>query len=303
MLVAYATLLATLSVVRSQVPSVTYLLMAAVALAVYKNVLGRFIRDWLLVFAGLFAYLATGHFSPVFDLPVHFKPQIAVDRALGFGTVPSVWLQEHLYHGRTGWLEIFTTLMYLSHFFAPLALGLLIWFSGRRRAFGELMFGILVTSILADITFVLLPTAPPWLAAEHGYLPPIHHIIRDGLVSLHLPSLAAMDGDATKYNIVAAVPSMHAAFPIIALLVVLRHRLPRWLVAAQAAQLAGVLFAIVYSGEHYVVDAVVGGAYAVVGCAIVRRGLDRVPRIARQPARLEGALGEPVAVRVTGERR
>jgi hypothetical protein len=277
LLMAYAGILALRSGFAGRVPSVAYLLMAAASLAVYKNMLGRFIRDWTLVFAGLFAYLMTGHFQPVLNVGVHFRPQLEFDRVLGFGTVPTIWLQEHLYSGRVGWLELFSTFAYLSHFVAPLVLGLYLWFGRRGRAFAELMFGILVVSVLADITYVLAPTAPPWLAADHGYLPPVHHIVKAGLMHLHLGTLAAMDGDSSKYNVVAALPSMHVAFPAVAFLVLLRHRLPAWIIALQGFQLVSVIFAIVYTGEHYLSDALVAFVYVAFALALVRRALDRVP--------------------------
>jgi len=97
---------------------------------------------------------------------------------------------------------------------------------------------------------------------------------------LHLGGLAAMDGDSSKYNVVAALPSMHVAFPAIALLVLLRHRLPSWVIALQAFQLGAVIFAIVYTGEHYLSDALVAFVYVAFGLALVRRALDRVPKTA-----------------------
>ena len=281
LMMGYAGILAIRSGLAGEVPSVTSLLIAAFALAVYKNVLARFLRDWTLVFAGLFAYLATGHFQPAFDVGVHYRPQLEVDKLIGFGTVPTIWLQAHLYSGRIGILEITSTLVYVSHFVVPLVLGLYLWFGRRGRAFTELMFGILVMSILADITFVLAPTAPPWLAAEHGYLPPVHHIVNGGLMHLHMDALAAAQGNPSNYNIVAALPSMHVGFPAIALLVLLRHRVPRWVIALQSFQLGAVVFAIVYTGEHYLTDALVGVAYAAFALAIVRRGLERVPKKVR----------------------
>jgi hypothetical protein len=285
LLMAYAGILALRSGLAGRVPSVAYLLMAAASLAVYKNMLGRFIRDWTLVFAGMFAYLMSGHFQPVFNVGVHFRPQLELDRVLGFGNVPTIWLQAHLYSGRIGWLELFATFAYLSHFVAPLILGLYLWFGRQARAFAELMFGILVVSVLADITYVVAPTAPPWLAADHGYLPPVHHIVKAGLMHLHLGGLAAMDGDSSKYNVVAALPSMHVAFPAIALLVLLRHRLPSWVIALQAFQLAAVIFAIVYTGEHYLSDALVAFLYVAFGLTLVRRALDRVPKTAAKVTR------------------
>jgi hypothetical protein len=161
------------------------------------------------------------------------------------------------------------------------------------------MFSLLAVSILAEITFVLAPTAPPWLAAEHGALPPVHHIIKLGLSDLGLGAVAALDGNPSHYNIVAAVPSLHVAFPVVCLAVILAYRLPRWAVGLQSFHLAGVVFAIVYTGEHYLIDAVAGAAYAVVAWSLVHRALAKPVRTAQspvpvpQPASTPSPLAEP----------
>ena len=279
--IAYATLLAVQSLRRGQLPSVAHLFLAMFGVALLGNFGARFIRDWALVLAGVFSYVLAGRYAQGLHLPVHYAPQIDADRVFGLGSIPSVWLQKELYHGHTGPLEVFSTVMYASHFFAPLLLAFYIWFRRMNRAFLELMFAILATSVLADITFVLFPTAPPWLATQHGHLSGVHHILRQTLFDLHLSDLGSVIGNSHKYNIVAALPSMHVAFPVIALLVAIRHRLPRYVVSLQALQLLGVLFAIVYLGDHYVVDAVAGALYGCLGLAVVRRLL-ALPRRDRQ---------------------
>jgi hypothetical protein len=55
--------------------------------------------------------------------------------------------------------------MYLSHFVVPGLLASLIWLYWPGRGFGDLLFGILLVSLLGEITFFLAPTAPPWMAA------------------------------------------------------------------------------------------------------------------------------------------
>jgi hypothetical protein len=247
------------------------LLLMMIAFAVYANRGGRFLRDWVPVVLVLIAYGVTVSAVPSFGLGVHYTPQIDADRVLGFGTLPTAWLQEHLYRGGTGPLEVFSVAMYLTHFIAPLLLAFLLWAAWNGRGFADLLFSILVVSILGSITFLLAPTAPPWLAAEHGFITPIHPILKDSLVDLHLNALAAQKGDATRYNITAAIPSLHVAWPVLGLLVVRKHHLPRWLFATQAVIVAGVVFAVVYTGEHYVVDALVGGVYALAAWWLVQR--------------------------------
>jgi PAP2 superfamily len=246
------------------------LIMLMIAFALYTNRGGRFMRDWVPVLVGLLAYAATVAAVPSFGLEVHYWPQIDADRVLGFGTLPTTWLQEHLYQGRTGPLEVFSVAMYVSHFIVPLLLAFAIWAFWQNRGFSDLLFGLLAVSILANITFLLAPTAPPWLAAEHGLIPQVQPIIKNALFDLDLNALALRKGDASSYNVVAAVPSLHVAWPIICLLVIRKHRLPVGLFAAQAALTVGVVFAIVYTGEHYLVDAIIGALYALLAWWLVQ---------------------------------
>jgi hypothetical protein len=264
------------------------LIMLMIAFALYTNRGGRFMRDWVPVLVGLLAYAATVAAVPSFGLEVHYWPQIDADRLLGFGTLPTTWLQEHLYQGHTGPLEVFSVAMYISHFIAPLLLAFAIWAFWKNRGFSDLLFGLLAVSILANITFLLAPTAPPWLAAEHGLIPPVQPIIKNALFDLDLNALALRKGDASSYNVVAAVPSLHVAWPVICLLVIRKHRLPVGLFAAQAALTVGVVFAIVYTGEHYLVDAIIGALYALAAWWLVQWAVG-ARRRARAPLAAESS--------------
>jgi hypothetical protein len=264
------------------------LIMLMIAFALYTNRGGRFMRDWVPVLVGLLAYAATVAAVPSFGLEVHYWPQIDADRLLGFGTLPTTWLQEHLYQGHTGRLEVFSVAMYISHFIAPLLLAFAIWAFWKNRGFSDLLFGLLAVSILANITFLLAPTAPPWLAAEHGLIPPVQPIIKNALFDLDLNALALRKGDASSYNVVAAVPSLHVAWPVICLLVIRKHRLPVGLFAAQAALTVGVVFAIVYTGEHYLVDAIIGALYALAAWWLVQWAVG-ARRRARAPLAAESS--------------
>jgi PAP2 superfamily protein len=256
-------------------------ILAVLAFALYANRGGRFVRDWLPVFLAFVCYALVTKAVPDLGLRVHYTPQIDVDRVLGIGHLPTTWLQAHLYHGRTGPLEVFSLLMYLSHFLAPVALACLIWLRWPGRGFNDLLYGIVMVSFLAEIAFLLAPTAPPWLAAERGFIPPVDPILKSALADLGLDELARAKGDAGLYNVVAAVPSLHAAWPAIGLLVVRKYRLPRWLFWMQAFLTLGVCFAIVYTGEHYVVDIVAGFGFALAAWWLVQRA-----HSAGAPARL-----------------
>jgi hypothetical protein len=268
----YALTLIFASIAHGNVPKGGYVLILMGAAALYANRGGRFIRDWLPVILGLFAYSMAGTYAEKLKFGIHYLPQIDADRAL-FGGLPTVWLQHHLFNGTIGPLEVFASLSYLSHFFGPVFLGFYLWWTNRRDAFTTLMFSLLAACVLAETTFVLAPTAPPWMAANQGIIAPVHDLFKQTLLGVHFTKAAAFIGNSHNYNTVAAMPSLHAAFPIIGSLVAWRFGLPRWIRVALAIQWFAIVFAIVYLGEHYVSDALVGALYGLAAFILVARVL------------------------------
>jgi hypothetical protein len=270
--IAYGVLLFAISASHSHFGA-TPLVFIVLALPILFNRLGRLGRYFLPVILGLFAYSTAASYVDKYKLSVHYDLQIAVDRWLGHGTIPTAWLQAHLYHGHTGALETACVAFYTGHFWIPLAVGVALALLNRSEDFKFLMFSILAVSILGAITFLLAPTAPPWLAAQHGHLTGVHEILKQSLGDLHLTAFATVEGDPTKYDVTAAVPSLHTAYPLICLVAAARARLPRAAIAALTANFLGVIFAIVYMGEHYVFDVVVGAGYAGFALLLVRQAL------------------------------
>ena len=124
-------------------------------------------------------------------------------------------------------------------------------------------FSLMTAALLADFAFVLAPTAPPWLAAQQGYITGVQPILKQALAHMHMSTLAAAEGDKTKYDITAAMPSLHTAFALICFFVARRARMSRFTVGALALNAVAVLFTIVYTGEHYVSDVLAGSLFAV----------------------------------------
>ena len=89
-------------------------------------------------------------------------------------------------------------------------------------------------------------------------------------------------------NDVAAMPSLHAAFALLFSLYLWRL-VPRWWRPLLALYPLAMTFALVYSGEHYVVDCVAGWVYAVFAFSSVNYVTARVEQRA---AALEPALAD-----------
>jgi hypothetical protein len=275
MFAVYAVALSIAALQRGDMIKGGYVMILMGAVALYTNRGGRFLKDWFPVILGLFAYSLAGSFAEKLKFGIHYLPQIDIDNAL-FGGLPTVWLQQHLYHGTTGALEVATSVAYLSHFFGPVFLGFYLWWTNRRSAFTTLMFSLLAVCLLAETTFVLAPTAPPWMAAEQGLIPPVHDLFKQTLLNLHFTKAASFIGNSKNYNTVAAMPSLHAAWPVVAFLVARRYRLSRWIRGAIAVQWLAIINSIVSTGEHYVSDALVGAVYGLLAYLLVARVLGRV---------------------------
>ncbi len=184
------------------------------------------------------------------------------DRAL-FGEVPTIALQHAFVSpGHWGALDYAAVSVYLSYFVVPPTALVLLWryWPERLRRYVSatfILFGI------SGIIHLVLPTAPPWLAAQMGALPPV------------VPMLPLLMGDAVPHtyqagmglsgNLVAAMPSVHLGVTTLMLLA-LWHTPLRW---AAGAYLVAMSLAVVYTGDHYVVDVLAGMALAGVGWVLM----------------------------------
>lgn len=241
-------------------------------------VLGRgraFLRDWIPFVLLLSGYEMMRGFADNFsDLGTlsandHGRVQVSwlidADRWLFFGHLPSVWLQDRLYTpGATHWYDVAAAVIYLFHFFLPLVFGFALWLRSREE-FRRFTAALLLVSYAAFGFFLLLPTAPPWLAQEWGYIDGLQRP-SEGAFRVFLPE-RFQSFDTFKLwtgispNKVAAFPSLHAAFPFLVLLFAVRTW-RWWGLAILLPYNAAVWFSIVYLSQHWVVDAIAGALWA-----------------------------------------
>jgi len=249
-------------------------------------ILGRwrdFLVDWMPFIALLLGYEFLRGLAGSSGIEVHYQEVISADRFLGFGSLPTVWLQQHLYMpGHPSALDYAATVLYFLHFAYPLTLGYVFWLRNRPM-FRRFAAALLLMSFGCFVFFLLVPVAPPWLASQHGYLP---HI--DKIISSTIPSATTWFYEHLNPNPVAAFPSLHEAFPVLGLLYGLRIFGRRaWPLALWCA---AVCFSIVYLGEHYLIDAIAGVLVALLAYATVQTVADRL------------APAEIPAVRAVGQR-
>jgi membrane-associated phospholipid phosphatase len=235
------------------------------------NIRGWFrglVLDWLPFGAVLFAYdLLRGYADALFS--AHVWPQLRADELLDGGPVPTVWLQQRLWDPRhIDWIDYAAWSVYLTHFFATLLVAAILWLAASHL-FRRFAACVVFLAVAGLSTYVLFPAVPPWMASEEGYLPHTERVV--GIVSHAAPigHFGSLWEHGTRYaNDVAAMPSLHAAYAmLIALFFVPRVRWP-WRIPLAAYPLA-MAFALVYTGEHYVSDVLLGWLYAVVAVTVV----------------------------------
>jgi hypothetical protein len=259
----------------------------------------QLVLDWIPLVLVYVVYDLTRGLADELGTPIQVTPQIRADELLFGGHIPTIWLQEHLFDPRRvhTW-ELFLSLTYASYFIAPFLVAGVLW--ARDRATWKKFVRRLITLQYASVfTYVLVPAAPPWWAARNGYIGDVHRFVSRGwsVVDLDFAQALINKGRATA-NPVAALPSLHAAVPMLLCL----WFWPRVGPVGKALALAYPLamgFTLVITAEHYAFDVLLGFAYA----AIVVVGWNRIERW--REGRSAGAidldltLGAPVAVEAT----
>ncbi|MGO9792504.1 MAG: phosphatase PAP2 family protein [Solirubrobacteraceae bacterium] len=245
------------------------------------------ILEWLPFIAILIAYDSLrGTAGRLFG--VHYLPQLQFDKALFGGTPPTVTLQRWLWHGHVVWYDLIAWGVYMSHFFLTPILAAILWKVDRQR-FRRFAVLVVTLSFAALATYALYPAAPPWMASEAHLMAPITRIIPAVWHSLDIHSAGSLIESGYQYaNNVAAVPSLHAAFSLLIAITLWPTR-RKWLRPIVASYPLAMAFALVYTGEHYLTDILLGWAYTIT-VVLAARGLARhcanrrpAPRLSAEP--------------------
>jgi hypothetical protein len=224
-----------------------------------------FARNWGPFLIGVYVFNATRGWIYT-DIIARGRPvfgayAIAADRALLGGHVAPEVLQ----WVRATPLDWMAFALHATHFCFFLLFTIVTW--RHDHAAGRWVQRALMVVFACGLAgYYFVPTIPPWMAAEQGALAPIQH------VAMRLYSLVLTQGQVrlVDTNPVAAMPSIHVAFPVACAMIGWhtygrRAGLLLWIYAG--AQSLGVM----YLGEHYAVDVLAGLAIGVGSALATRR--------------------------------
>jgi membrane-associated phospholipid phosphatase len=257
-------------------------------------------RDVVVCVLQMYVYVAAykmPHDDPqALEARVRIDYPIRLDRILGAGQLPTTRLQRALHSdGSFSTLEKVLVWAHWVWFATPHAALLYVRARDRSR-FARAALMTYAVFDLGVVAYWIAPTAPPWYAAEQGRIdpgsnaesPPVRRLMveygegfwQEGWTPLY----SALGG-----NPLAAMPSLHFATSTMAAVLLSETGFGAGVLGTSYAAVLG--FALVYLGEHYVVDLLGGLAL----CALVRASEPLVRPPLRRAAALLGAARELAA--------
>lgn len=234
----------------------------AVSLTDLRGWLRGVVVDWAPLFVIFWSYDALRALAAQGRV-AHWRQQIEFDNWLLGGRSPTVFLQHYLWHpGHPKFYDWVFLVVYNSHFCVPLGVAALVW-KLNRPLFRTYSVAVIITTFASFLTCWIYPAEPPWMASEHGHLSPTTRIIPDLWARAGVRAAHDLFLSGAKYdNPIAAFPSLHAAYPL--LLVLVFWSRTRWLRIVLVAYWLLMAAGLVYGAEHYVADILVGWLYAVL---------------------------------------
>ncbi len=243
----------------------------------------RFLIDWSPFIIFWIAYdMMRGIADSVRGYVFVIEPYVLEMRLFGWLTgqmIPPYYMRQFQL-GHQGepfkvFLDVFSTSFYVLHFITPLLLGWFLWHTlNERRNYYLYVYSFTVLNIMALITFMVLPAAPPWYVLKYGFQQPPSQVLGSAGALVNFDKLIGKDyleslWNTFNSNLFAAIPSLHAGYPtLIALFIWLRFG---GLTLLFFAYPLCAWFSAVYLNQHYIIDLIIGSLYVVIAYFIAKK--------------------------------
>ncbi|MBA2246676.1 MAG: phosphatase PAP2 family protein [Chloroflexia bacterium] len=191
------------------------------------------------------------------------------ERWLFGGRLPSSMLQNHFFDPTLIQpRDVALGLVHASFFVVPHGIAALTWFR-RRDVYVRYQMATASCFSLSLAAFIVLPAAPPWMSDPDRVTRITHRIVTQAIAGTG-SGRSAGPGEAFWFepNAVAAMPSVHVAAAVLVFLALgSLSRRGRGIGALYALAMS---VAVVYLGEHFVLDVVAGWLVALVAWRLAR---------------------------------
>ncbi len=183
-------------------------------------------------------------------------------------------LCEYFNYHQSTLFDVISGLFYVTWAPFPILFGLILFYKRKQKLLFDFWMCFLIANLFGFTGYVLYPAAPPWYFFEYG-----NQILVDtpnsGAGLLRFDALIGFPLYKGLYtsgtNTFGAMPSMHAAFPIILVYYARKHG-NRTLLLLFIVSMICIWFGAVYSNHHYVLD-LFGGFFCAIMAIIITESI------------------------------
>lgn len=252
----------------------------------------RFITAFFIFIVYWIAYDAMRVLPNYMVNPVHIEEPYEIEKSIfGFmhyGTVitPNEFFKIH----NNPVADFFAGVFYIN--WVPVPLAFAFYLLRRDKIyFLRFAYAFVLTNFLGFIVYYLYPAAPPWYVDIYGFdfnldtpSNPAGLVRFDEMFGITLfQSIYSKNA-----NIFAAIPSLHAAYPVVVLYYGLKRNMGLVNILFLIF-LLGIWFTAVYTFHHYIIDLLIGAACALMALFIFEY-LFAKPKINNQFLKLAGRI-------------
>jgi inositol phosphorylceramide synthase catalytic subunit len=173
---------------------------------------------------------------------------------------------EYFFQHSSTWLDVASGLFYLTWVPAPLAFAAYLFYKNPEQ-FLRFALTFLAVNLIGFIIYYIYPAAPPWYTMQFGFdFNPDTPGNTAGLIRFDqfFGVQVFQSIYAKSSNVFAAMPSLHASYPLLALYYGLKNKLNGASIFF-AVTMIGIWFAAVYTAHHYILDILAGIACGLIG--------------------------------------
>ena len=176
--------------------------------------------------------------------------------------------------------DILAGFFYLCWVTVPIAFGLWLYLKKDRRLYLRFSIVFLLVNLIGFAGYYIHPAAPPWYAINYGFEAILNTPGNTAALGRfdELVGLPIFDSLYSRNsNVFAAIPSLHAAYMVVAFYYALVKKCHPAIITIFAVLMCGIWFTAVYSSHHYIIDVLLGITCALLGILFFEKGLMKIP--------------------------
>ena len=176
--------------------------------------------------------------------------------------------------------DILAGFFYLCWVPVPIAFGLWLYLKKDRRLYLRFSIVFLLVNLIGFAGYYIHPAAPPWYAINYGFEAILNTPGNTAALGRfdELVGLPIFDSLYSRNsNVFAAIPSLHAAYMVVAFYYALVKKCHPAIITIFAVLMCGIWFTAVYSSHHYIIDVLLGITCALLRILFFEKGLMKIP--------------------------